>query len=85
MTRVAFIRTIGEDEADRELAERYRVLADPEHGRVDAILRIHSLNPEGLDAHVGLYRSAMRSSSGLRKVDRELIALEVSRLNACHY
>jgi alkylhydroperoxidase family enzyme len=68
-----------------ELAALYRRARDPESGRVDHILAVHSLHPAGLAAHLDLYRAVMRGTRGLPAVDRELIALVVSRLNGCHY
>ena len=47
--------------------------------------RALALNPAGLAAHLQLYRAVMRGSRSLRKVERELIALVVSRVNDCHY
>ena len=82
---MAWIETIREDEWDGELAELYPSVVDPAAQRVDNIMQIHSLNPRGLAAHDGLYRSAMRGTPSLRKVERELMALVVSRLNECHY
>lgn len=82
---MAWIRTIDEGEAEGQLAELYRAMLDPESGRVDNILRLHSLRPDGLDAHFRLYRSVMAGSRGLPKVDRELIAVVVSQLNECEY
>lgn len=82
---MAWIEVIDEGDAEGRLAELYRGLVDPEHGGVDNILKIHSLHPDGLGAHVALYRSAMRGTPGLPKVDRELIALVVSAANGCHY
>lgn len=82
---MAWIRTIPEDEADGELRRLYEACVDPESGAVDNILKIHSLDPEGLAAHLALYRSAMRGTKTLRKVERELIAFVVSKLNGCHY
>ena len=82
---MAWIRVIEEDAADGALAAQYRSLIDPESGRVDNILKIHSLNLDGLRAHVALYRSAMAGTAGLPKLEREMIALVVSGLNGCHY
>jgi alkylhydroperoxidase family enzyme len=48
-------------------------------------MQIHALNPEGMAAHAGLYRSAMSGTKTLRKVEREMIALIVSSVNDCHY
>ncbi len=82
---MAWIETIREDEWEGHLAELYGRVVDPVAGRVDNIMQIHSLNPAGLVAHDALYRSAMTGTAGLRKVERELIALVVSVLNDCHY
>ena len=82
---MAWIETIREDEWAGELAEMFDKVADTKAGRVDNILQIHSLNPRALAAHDALYRSAMSGTATLRKVERELIALAVSKLNSCHY
>ncbi len=82
---MAWIETIREDEWAGELAELYERVADTAAGRVDNIMQIHSLNPRALAAHDALYRSAMAGTATLRKVERELIALTVSKLNDCHY
>jgi alkylhydroperoxidase family enzyme len=67
------------------LAELYGKVVDPTYGRVDNIMQVHSLDPGSLEAHLVLYRQAMRSTSTLRKVDRELVAYVVSSINECHY
>jgi alkylhydroperoxidase family enzyme len=82
---VAWIEIIDEPEASDPLAELYEHTADPDYGRVDTILRIHSLHPEGLRTHYELYREVMTGTSTLRKVEREMIALVVSVINECHY
>jgi len=82
---MAWIQVIEEDAAGGELAALYRSLIDPESGGVDNILKVHSLNLGGLRAHVALYRSAMAGTAGLPQLEREMIALVVSRLNGCHY
>ena len=82
---MAWIETIREDEWDGELAELYPAVVDRARDRVDNIMQIHSLNPAGLAAHNALYGSAMAGTAGLRKVERELIALVVSSINECHY
>jgi alkylhydroperoxidase family enzyme len=81
----AWIRHIDDDEAEGELAGTYRRLVDPADGRLDEVLKVHSLHLAGLEAHYALYRAAMTGTRGLPKVDRELIALTVSQINACHY
>ena len=82
---MAWIRTIREDEWEGDLADLRSGVVDRAHDRVDNIMQIHSLNPQGLAAHNGLYRSAMAGTAGLRKVERELIAMVVSAVNECEY
>ncbi len=53
--------------------------------QVDNILMIHSLNPNGLRAHLGLYKHAMAEDEFLSKADREMIAVVTSSENQCHY
>ncbi len=80
-----WIDTVPDDEWTGELASLREQVVDREHGRVDHIMAIHSLNPRGLAAHHALYGSAMAGTGSLRKVERELIALVVSLENHCHY
>ena len=82
---MAWIETIREDEWDGDLADLRAEVSDPTHNRVDNIMQIHSLNPRALAAHDALYQSAMAGTVGLRKVEREMIALVVSSLNECEY
>ena len=82
---MAWIETIDEGEARPPLAELYARMVDPESGRVDNVMKAHSLHPGGLDAHWVLYRSAMSGTRGLRKAEREMIAVLVSKRNGCHY
>ncbi len=49
------------------------------------VLASHSLNPQALDAHRGLYRTIMFGASPLTRAEREAIALAVSAANDCHY
>jgi alkylhydroperoxidase family enzyme len=81
---MTWIRVIDEQEAEGELAHLYDDLAD-RSGQVDNILKCHSLHPAGLAAHNDLYRAVMAGTATLRKIDREMIAVTVSRLNDCHY
>jgi alkylhydroperoxidase family enzyme len=82
---MAWIETIDEAAAEGDLAALYQGLLDPESRVVDNIMKVHSLHPRGLAAHESLYRAVMAGTAGLRKVDRELIAYQVSKLNGCHY
>jgi alkylhydroperoxidase family enzyme len=52
---------------------------------MDHVLSSHSLNPAALQAHLALYRVIMFGPSGLRRSEREAIAICVSAANDCHY
>jgi uncharacterized peroxidase-related enzyme len=75
---------IPESDAKGRLAESYRRYREP-NGVVDNILKIHSLNPRSLETHFDLYAHLMRGPSGLSRLERELVAVAVSRANDCHY
>ena len=74
-----------EDEWGPELSELRDEVIDPTHNRVDWIMRIHALDPGSMEAHNALYRQAMTGTKTLRKVDREMVAIVVSKVNDCHY
>lgn len=82
---MSWIETVDDGSWDGELALLRDRVVDPQTGRVDHIMAVHSLNPRSLAAHDELYRSAMRGTATLRRIDREMIALVVSRINECHY
>lgn len=84
---MAWIEIVPDEEwsEDEALDSLYGRVVDKNYGRIDYIMSIHSLNPRGLAAHDGVYRSAMAGTRSLRKVERELIALVVSLENECHY
>ncbi len=82
---MAWIHVLPDEEWQGPLAELYAQVVDPDTGRVDNIMAVHSLNPRALAAHNALYISAMAGTATLRKVERELIALVVSLENQCHY
>lgn len=82
---MSWIETVDDGSWDGELALLRDRVVDPQTGRVDHIMTVHSLNPRSLAAHDELYRSAMRGTATLRRIDREMIALVVSRINECHY
>ncbi len=84
---MSWIQQVPDDQwcDDERLAELHRQVVDPESGKVDHIMAVHSLNPTGLAAHNALYISAMTGTATLRKVERELVAYVVSVENSCHY
>lgn len=83
--RRAWIEVVPEDQWTGDLEPLLEACLDPGQESVDNILAVHSLDPAGLAAHLAVYRSAMAGTAGLRKVDRELVALVVSQTNDCHY
>lgn len=80
-----WIEAPHEDEWDESLDSLKDEVIDPKWDRVDWIMRIHALDPGSMNAHNVLYRQAMKGTSTLRKVEREMIALVVSQVNDCHY
>ena len=82
---MAWIRTIPKDIADPKLAQLYEQAQDPRTGQLDNIMQIHSLHLAGLSAHLELYKAVMRGTRTLPAVEREMIALVVSKVNGCEY
>ncbi len=80
-----FIEAPHEDEWEEELGSLRAEVTDPVWHRVDWIIRSHALDSGSMNAHHVLYRQAMKGTASLRKVEREMIAFVVSRVNDCHY
>ncbi len=83
-TSMAWIRIIDETEATGELKTLYDGIID-RRGKLSNIMRIHSLNPPTMQAHMDLYLKVVFGRSTLRRADRELIATVVSAANGCPY
>lgn len=81
---MAWIKVIDEAEATGELKTIYEDLA-AKRGKVANIMKIHSLNPASMKAHLDLYLKVMFSKSGLSRAEREMIAVVVSNTNRCAY
>jgi uncharacterized peroxidase-related enzyme len=81
---MSWIEEIDVTEADGKLAEIYAELTR-KRGKVANILQVHSLNPEAMSNHVDLYMTLMFGKSGLRRAEREAIAVVVSATNECPY
>lgn len=81
---MAYIETIGPGDADGELKCLYDE-AIRRAGRVYGILRLQSLNPPVLAASLELYKAIMFGASPLSRVERQAIAVAVSRVNECFY
>ena len=81
----AWIRMIGDDEADAALLEALRLARTP-HGTVDNVMRVHSLRPGTMKGHVVLYRAALHDEANtLPPWLQETISAYVSILNDCAY
>jgi uncharacterized peroxidase-related enzyme len=81
---MAFLRLIQEHEASGLLAEEYEA-GVKRAGKVFNIVKAMSLRPAVLRRSMQLYREVMFGTSGLSRVERELLAVVVSRANDCHY
>jgi uncharacterized peroxidase-related enzyme len=79
-----FLRLIDEDEATGLLKEEYDA-GLKRAGKVFNIVKAMSLRPGVLRRSMQLYREAMFGRSGLSRIERELLAVVVSRANDCHY
>ena len=81
---MAFLRLIGEDEASGALRREYDA-AIARAGKVFNVVKSMSLRPGVLKRSMDLYRAIMFGPSELSRIERELLAVVVSRANDCHY
>ena len=81
---MAWIKTIGVDEADGLLQKIYRAKLE-KSGRVSKLTQAMSLNANTLRNMQGLYQAIMVNESPLSKAQRCLLAMAVSKVNGCHY
>jgi uncharacterized peroxidase-related enzyme len=81
---MSWIRTIEEAEAGEELAGVYERIRK-ERGKLSNIMRVQSLHPRAMAAHMDLYMAIMFGRSGLSREEREMIAVVVSAANQCEY
>lgn len=77
-----WIETIDENEAEGLLREVYDRIGGA-RGKVSNVMRVQSLHPEALGAHLDLYLAVPFGRSGLRRAERELVAVVVSASNGC--
>ncbi|UTR12593.1 carboxymuconolactone decarboxylase family protein [Evansella sp. LMS18] len=68
-----------------DAAGKLKELYDQYNGKMANILKVHSLNPKSLEAHIGYYKAIMFGKSPLPRALREMIAIVVSAENKCHY
>lgn len=81
---MAFIEVIQEQEAEGKLKEIYDELIS-KRGKIAEVHKIQSLNPESIVNHMDLYMTVMFGKSPLKRVQREMIAVVVSKANNCEY
>lgn len=81
---MAWIKTIDEPEASGALKDIYDDISR-KAGAVGNVLKIHSLAPDVLKAHLAIYQAAMHAPGDLSQAQREMIAVAVSAANDCHY
>jgi len=81
---MAWIDTVGDDEARGAIEEQFRK-ARQRAGKIYNIVRIQSLSARLLDRSMALYIETMKGRSDLSRAQREMIAVVVSKTNACHY
>jgi alkylhydroperoxidase family enzyme len=81
---VAYIRLIEPDDASGALAREYDD-AMKRAGKVFNVVKAMSPNPGVLRRSMALYSEIMHGPSELSRVERELLAVVVSRENDCHY
>lgn len=82
---MAWIRTMGLDEAEGRLRALYERIQGP-NGEIDEILRLHALRPHTLEGHMALYKNVLHHGSNrLPKWYLESIGVLVSRINRCDY
>ena len=80
---MAHLRLIEPHDATGLLKEEYDA-AVARAGKVFNIVKAMSLRPGVLKRSIELYKGIMFGSSGLSRIERELLATVVSRANDCH-
>lgn len=81
---MSWIKIINEKSAKGKLREIYDEIIK-KRGKLSNIMKIHSLNPEIMKAHMELYIKIMFSKSKLKREEKEMIAVIVSKANKCGY
>lgn len=79
-----FIDVIDYEDSEGRLREIYQDLIGS-RGKLAEVHKIQSLNPESIVKHMELYMHIMFGKSPLRRYQREMIAVCVSKSNDCLY
>ncbi len=81
---MSWIKTISETDAGGDLAELYAEIIE-KRKKLSNIMKVQSLNPAAMRAHMDLYLALMFAPGGLSRELRELIGVAVSAANDCAY
>ena len=81
---MAFIKITEPEQAEGKLKEIYEELSRS-RGKIAEVHKIQSLNPDSIIKHMELYMCIMFGKSPLRRVQREMIGVVVSKANNCEY
>lgn len=81
---MARIKVIPHEESNGELREIYDHLVKT-RGKLAAVHQIQSLNPPTIMQHMDLYMGIMFGASPLKRYQREMMAVVVSKANECDY
>lgn len=83
--KTAWIETVAEEDAAGDVLAAYQISGDRKTGKVDHIMKIHSLHPQTMLDHQQLYVTLMYGRGPLSRPQREMIGTVVSALNHCVY
>ena len=82
---MAWIRTVDEADATGVVKEEYNA-AIARVGKVYNIVKLFSARPKSMRAFIELYKIVMHDEeSPLSRMQREMIATVVSKVNECRY
>lgn len=84
MRRMPRIDVIQPEDADGRLKEIYDEI-QRSRGKIAEVHKIQSLNPETITNHMDLYLNVMFGKSPLKRYQREMMAVVVSKANECSY
>ena len=65
--------------------QKYFDICQEKLGMVPNVLRAYAFDIDKLNAFTALYNDLMLADSGLSKLEREMIAVVVSKTNGCRY
>lgn len=81
---MSYIKVIDYQASEGRLREIYDELIQ-KRGKLASVHKIQSLNPESIIHHMDLYMAIMFGKSPLKRAQREMIAVIVSKANDCTY